>query len=188
MDKPYVCDCGKLFDNAHSFGGHQSHCRTHYLIKYGSLEKLEDYNKRCVSARANGYAKYAENLEQERNAKFAKWIQEKHTCVKCGKVMTEYFGSGRFCSRACANSRAQTPEVRKKKQLSAISAQRRLEIGRINEYENYPSSKTCSVCGTVKSDLKLSDRVFICPECGNRMDRDFNASMNLKNYGLSALK
>ena len=52
----------------------------------------------------------------------------------------------------------------------------------------YPSSKTCSVCGTVKSDLKLSDRVFICPECGNKMDRDLNASINLKNYGLSALK
>lgn len=52
----------------------------------------------------------------------------------------------------------------------------------------YPSSKTCSVCGTVKSDLKLSDRVFICPECGNTMDRDLNASMNLKNYGLSVLK
>ena len=52
----------------------------------------------------------------------------------------------------------------------------------------YPSSKTCSVCGTVKSDLKLSDRVFVCPECGNKMDRDFNASINLKNYGLSTLK
>ena len=52
----------------------------------------------------------------------------------------------------------------------------------------YPSSKTCSVCGIVKSDLKLSDRVFICPECGNKIDRDLNASINLKNYGLSALK
>lgn len=52
----------------------------------------------------------------------------------------------------------------------------------------YPSSKTCSVCGTVKSDLKLSDRVFVCPECGNKMDRDLNASINLKNYGLSTLK
>ena len=52
----------------------------------------------------------------------------------------------------------------------------------------YPSSKTCSVCGTVKSDLKLSDRVFVCPECGNKMDRDLNASINLKNYGLSASK
>ena len=52
----------------------------------------------------------------------------------------------------------------------------------------YPSSKTCSCCGTVKSDLKLSDRVFVCHECGNKMDRDLNASINLKNYGLSTLK
>lgn len=52
----------------------------------------------------------------------------------------------------------------------------------------YPSSKTCSVCGTIKSDLKLSDKVFVCPECGNKIDRDLNASINLKNYGLSALK
>lgn len=52
----------------------------------------------------------------------------------------------------------------------------------------YPSSKTCSCCGSIKSDLKLSDRIFICPECGNRMDRDLNASINLKNYGLSTLK
>ena len=52
----------------------------------------------------------------------------------------------------------------------------------------YPSSKACSVCGTIKSDLKLSDRVFVCPECGNKMDRDLNASINLKNYGLSTLK
>lgn len=52
----------------------------------------------------------------------------------------------------------------------------------------YPSSKTCSVCGTVKSDLKLSDRVFICSECGNKVDRDLNASINLKNYGLLTFK
>lgn len=52
----------------------------------------------------------------------------------------------------------------------------------------YPSSKTCSACGTVKADLKLFDRVFICPECGNKIDRDLNASINLKNYGLLTLK
>lgn len=52
----------------------------------------------------------------------------------------------------------------------------------------YPSSKTCSCCGSIKSDLKLSDRVFVCPDCGNKMDRDLNASINLKNYGLSTLK
>ena len=48
----------------------------------------------------------------------------------------------------------------------------------------YPSSKTCSKCGTVKKDLKLSDRVFKC-ECGHVLDRDLNASINLANYRVS---
>ena len=45
----------------------------------------------------------------------------------------------------------------------------------------YASSKTCSVCGYVKRDLKLSERVYKCPECGVVIDRDYNAAINLKN-------
>lgn len=45
----------------------------------------------------------------------------------------------------------------------------------------YPSSKTCSCCGNVKKDLKLSDRTYICLECGLVIDRDLNASINLAN-------
>ena len=45
-----------------------------------------------------------------------------------------------------------------------------------------PSSKICSNCGVVKQDLKLSDRVYKC-SCGFEIDRDLNASINLKNYG-----
>lgn len=47
----------------------------------------------------------------------------------------------------------------------------------------YPSSKTCSCCGRVKKDLKLSDRTYKC-ECGFVADRDKNASYNLAKYGL----
>lgn len=46
----------------------------------------------------------------------------------------------------------------------------------------YPSSKFCSCCGNIKKDLKLSDRVYRC-ECGNVIDRDFQASINLRVYG-----
>jgi putative transposase len=46
----------------------------------------------------------------------------------------------------------------------------------------YPSSKICSVCGSIKADLKLRDRIYIC-SCGNVMDRDYQASVNLYNYG-----
>ena len=48
----------------------------------------------------------------------------------------------------------------------------------------FPSSKLCSVCGNIKKDLKLSDRTYIC-ECGNVIDRDYQASVNLYNYGKS---
>ncbi len=44
----------------------------------------------------------------------------------------------------------------------------------------YPSSKTCSACGSIKQDLKLSDRVFRCEHCGHECDRDVNAARNLE--------
>lgn len=46
----------------------------------------------------------------------------------------------------------------------------------------FPSSKLCSCCGNIKYDLKLSDRVYKC-KCGNVIDRDYQASLNLKRYG-----
>ena len=49
----------------------------------------------------------------------------------------------------------------------------------------FPSSKLCSCCGNVKKDLKLSDRTYVCSECGNTIDRDYQASVNLCSYGKS---
>ena len=50
----------------------------------------------------------------------------------------------------------------------------------------FPSSKLCSCCGEIKKDLKLSDRIYKC-DCGNIIDRDFQASLNLKRYGENVL-
>ena len=50
-----------------------------------------------------------------------------------------------------------------------------------------PSSKTCSVCGHVNQDLKLCDREWTCVYCGTCHDRDYNASVNIKSFGLKAL-
>ena len=51
----------------------------------------------------------------------------------------------------------------------------------------FPSSKLCSCCGNIKKDLKLSDRIYRC-ECGNVIDRDYQASLNLKRYGEMVLE
>lgn len=48
----------------------------------------------------------------------------------------------------------------------------------------FPSSKKCSCCGNIKKDLKLKDRTYVCTECNFTENRDFNASINLSNYGL----
>ena len=51
----------------------------------------------------------------------------------------------------------------------------------------YPSSKTCNHCGYVKKDLKLSDRTWICPQCGEEIQRDQNAAKNLRDNALKIL-
>ena len=51
----------------------------------------------------------------------------------------------------------------------------------------FPSSKLCSCCGKIKKDLKLSERIYKC-ECGNVVDRDLQAALNLKKYGEDILK
>lgn len=51
----------------------------------------------------------------------------------------------------------------------------------------FPSSKLCSTCGQINEDLQLYDRQYLC-ECGLNIDRDINASINIKNAGLIILK
>ena len=52
---------------------------------------------------------------------------------------------------------------------------------------NMNTSKLCSCCGSIKKDLKLSDRIYKC-ECGNVVDRDYQAALNLKRYGKNVIK
>ena len=48
----------------------------------------------------------------------------------------------------------------------------------------YPSSKTCNHCGYVNKKLKLSDRQWICPDCGEIIERDYNAALNIRDEGI----
>ena len=65
-----------------------------------------------------------------------------------------------------------------KTKLISKCKQNNIELRIVDRF--YPSSKTCSQCGKVKKDLKLSDRIYKC-DCGFTIDRDLNASINLKN-------
>lgn len=93
----YICKCGKSFETAQGLHGHKTFCKI-YLGE-------EQYKINCeINAK-----KFEEsNLRKQEQAKIRKqqklqqWLDEKHTCENCGKVMTEYYGSGRFCSAKCA--------------------------------------------------------------------------------------
>ena len=68
-----------------------------------------------------------------------------------------------------------------RRQLEYKTKNKGIELVIANRF--FPSSKTCSNCGTINKDLKLSDRVFNC-KCGFSIDRDLNASINLANYNI----
>lgn len=61
--------------------------------------------------------------------------------------------------------------------LEAKCAENGIELRIVDRF--YPSSKLCHCCGNINKDLKLSDRIYRC-SCGYVVDRDFNASLNLR--------
>ena len=56
--------------------------------------------------------------------------------------------------------------------------ERNIELRLVDTF--YPSSKTCSCCGSIEKDLKLNNRIYKCSNCGLEIDRDYNASINLE--------
>ena len=99
----YRCDCGKEFSTPNAFGGHKSHCRI-YLGDEKYFADLEHCRKASKIAKEKIHAKSIE-FHQNKKKELQSWLKEEHTCEHCGKVMTEYYGSGRFCSKSCANTR-----------------------------------------------------------------------------------
>lgn len=112
----YVCECGKEFTKSQSFNTHRSRCRIYHEIK-GTVEEYDNFildNAKKVANTAKARAEIRKQEQEELNKKLLEfWISEQHKCERCGKVMTEYFGTGRFCSQSCANSKVYTDEQRK---------------------------------------------------------------------------
>lgn len=71
------------------------------------------------------------------------------------------------------------------RQLSYKGEWSGVNVLRISRWD--PSSKRCSACGSIYRELKLSERVWTCRCCGAVHDRDYNASVNVKYFGLKAL-
>lgn len=148
MQKEYICTCGKHFTNPQSFNGHKSHCKEHQIQKYGNLEKYQDRISTCLTALQNGYQKFNSSSKLEKECKVEEWVSEKHVCECCGKVMTQYYGSGRFCSRECANSKKHSEETKEKIRNSMnASAALNYHSSAVERY--YHNPRRCKICNSI---------------------------------------
>ena len=101
-------------------------------------------------------------------------IKQKPSYITIEDLNVKGMMKNRYLSKAVAQQKFF--EFRKK--LASKCKEKNIELRVVDRF--YPSSKTCSQCGSIKKDLKLKDRIYKC-SCGLIIDRDFNASMNLKN-------
>ena len=97
----------------------------------------------------------------------------------CQVVMEDLHVSGMMKNRHLAKAIAGQKWYEFIRQIQYKCKKYGIEFIQVERF--YPSSKTCSSCGTVKKELKLSDRIYTCT-CGLRVDRDMNAAINLANY------
>ena len=115
MKKEYTCACGKIFYNSQSFNGHKSQCKVHHQEKYSCLDNYIDANNRRGK---NSGRTLHKNAIERKEIRIKEWLSKEYRCEKCGKVMTEYYGSGRFCSQSCANARQHSEKTKRKIQHS----------------------------------------------------------------------
>lgn len=171
MIKFYKCECGKEFNNPQAFNGHKCHCKEHLVVanKYDKYLLLEQnrIKKLTITNRVKAKADLA--------AKKSNWIAEEHKCEHCGKVMTEKFGVGRFCSRACANSHKHSKETKQKISSGVknsniyqdnLKAVNNRKIEEVSKYNNNPNR--CIICGKVL-DYEHRKNLTCCKACQNKI-------------------
>ena len=169
MEKTYQCICGRTFDKPNGFNAHKRHCKQHLesIGKYDQYLENQSKFKKAGSEKAK-----QKHLEAERLSKdtLINWISEQHRCEKCGEIMTEKFGPGRFCSRKCANTKEFDQESRIKKSNS-LNANFKVKL---DLYNSAPI--ICPHCAYI---VEYKDRKRkICPECNHYLDGRRKKYMN----------
>lgn len=168
------------------------------------LEKRKRRLQRCISRR------YEKNKKGVSYCKTSNIIKREKELLKVTKRLTNIRQNHihqttseivkRRPSFICMEDLNVSGMMKNKHLSKAVQQQGLYEFRRQIEYKSklnnipviiadsfFPSSKLCSRCGNIKKDLKLSDRIYKC-QCGNVIDRDFQASLNLKIYGENVLK
>ena len=187
-----ICSDGNIYKN---------------INKTNKVKKIEKRKRRLQRSISR---KYNMNKEGVRYKKTSNIIKREKELLKLSRRLTNIrhnhlhqITSGivkRKPSFICIEDLNVSGMMKNKHLSKAIQQQGFYEFRRQIEYKSnwnnipviladrfFPSSKLCSCCGMINKDLKLSDRIYRC-DCGNIIDRDYQASLNLKQYGENVLK
>lgn len=147
--------------------------------KYEMLKKRGGTaTKQNISKQKLKVAKLHERLANIRtdyiNKTVSKLVEQNPSSITIEDLNVRGMISNKHLSKAVAQQKFYEFRVK----LTNKCKENNIELRVVDRW--YPSSKTCSQCGAIKSDLKLSNRTYKCQCCGIELDRDYNASLNLK--------
>ena len=144
--------------------------------KYEKLKKGEFTQKNIQKQKLKVQKLYhrIDNIRTDYiNKTIAEMVKTKPSYITIEDLNVKGMMKNRHLSKAVASQKFY--EFRTK--LKAKCNENGIELRVVDRW--YPSSKMCHCCGTIKKDLKLSDRIYRC-DCGYVEDRDFNAALNLR--------
>lgn len=145
--------------------------------KYENLKKGESTQKKNIHKQKLRVQKLHHRIDNIRtdyiNKAIAEIVKTKPSYITIEDLNVSGMMKNRHLSKAVASQKFY--EFRRK--LKTKCGNHGIELRVVDRF--YPSSKRCHCCGQIKKDLKLSDRVYKC-NCGYVEDRDFNASLNLR--------
>ena len=145
--------------------------------KYENLKKGESTQRANIQKQKLKVQKLHHKMDNIRtdyiNKTIAEIVKTKPSYITIEDLNVKGMMKNRCLSKAVASQKFY--EVRKR--LKAKCDEKGIELRVADRF--YPSSKTCHHCGSIRKNLKLSDRIYRC-ECGYVADRDLNAALNLK--------
>ena len=145
--------------------------------KYENLKKGEPTQKNNIQKQRLKVQKLHHKIDNIRtdyiNKTIAEIVKTKPSYITIEDLNVSGMMKNRHLSKAVASQKFYEFRVK----LKAKCDENGIELRVVDRW--YPSSRICHCCGSVKKDLKLSDRVYRCA-CGYSEDRDFNASLNLR--------
>ena len=145
--------------------------------KYENLKKGESTQRANIQKQKLKVQKLHHKIDNIRtdyiNKTIAEIVKTKPSYITIEDLNVSGVMKNKHLSRAVASQKFYEFRIK----LKAKSKENGIELRVADRW--YPSSKICHCCGTIKKDLKLSDRTFRC-HCGYVEDRDFNAALNLR--------